>query len=195
MILNLGELPIWAGALLIFVARVTDVSLGTLRISYISKGEKSIAPVIAFFEMAIWLIAISQLVQNLTSPAYYVAYAAGFATGVFVGLRIEERIALGSRVIRTITQKGSVELVGALREYGYGVTSVRAEGASGEVSLLFSIVKRSQVGHYMKLVNEHNPLAFSSIEDVRSVNQGTFRGRARSAGTGVAGWLRMGRTP
>lgn len=175
MILDFGEWPVWAGALLIFFSRVTDVTLGTLRISFISRGEKSLAPIIAFFEMLVWLFAISQLVQNVTNLAYYLAYAGGFATGVFSGLKLEDHIALGSRLIRTITQEDAGALAEALRSEGWGVTSVRAEGASGDVHLIFSVIKRADAPRYMEIVRSHHPDAFSSIEDVRAVEKGVLR--------------------
>jgi len=172
---DLANAPVWAGALLIYFARVADVSLGTLRIAFISRGEKNLAPLIGFFEMLIWLFAISQLVLNLTNLAYYFAYAGGFASGVFTGLRIEDRIALGSRMIRTITVDDAQELLDTLRGAGFGVTSVQAAGSSGAVHLIFSVVKRSEVAHYLAIVEEHHPGSFSSIEDVRSVERGVFR--------------------
>jgi len=167
--------PVWVGALAIFLSRIVDVSLGTLRIAFISRGEKSLAPLIGFFEMLVWLFAIGALVQNLTNAAYYVSYAGGFASGIYLGLRIEDRIALGSRMIRTITLHDAADLLGALRTAGYGVTSVQAEGATGAVNLLFSVVKRAQVRSYMTIVEALHPEAFSSIEEVRSVHQGFFR--------------------
>ncbi|MDH3208377.1 MAG: DUF2179 domain-containing protein [Gemmatimonadota bacterium] len=175
MSIDFGTWPIWAGAALIFLARVADVTLGTLRISFISRGEKNLAPLIGFVEMLIWLLAISQLVQNLTNVAYYLAYAGGFATGVFAGLRIEERIALGRRMIRTITEEDTSNLLSALRAAGFGVTSVRGAGGSGDVSVIFSVVKRAEVRQYMEVVEAHHPEAFTSIEEVRSVHQGVFR--------------------
>jgi len=185
--LDFGAWPVWAGALLIFGSRVTDVTLGTLRISFISRGEKSLAPLIAFFEMLVWLFAITQLMQNVTNLAYYVAYAGGFATGVFSGLKIEDHIALGSRLIRTITQENAAVLADALRSRGWGVTSVRAEGASGEVHLIFSVIKRADVRRYMQVVQEHHPDAFSSIEDVRSVERGVLRTRRPALSFGGLG--------
>lgn len=175
--LDFGAWPIWAGALAIFIARVADVSLGTLRIAFISRGETTLAPLIAFVEMSIWLFAISQIMLNLNNPAYYAAYAGGFATGVFTGLRIESRLALGSRMIRTISQEDLSPLLEALRVAGFGVTSVQAAGASGGVNLVFSVMKRSEVPQYMALVTAHHPDAFSSIEEVRSVEKGVFRVR------------------
>ncbi|HSH76069.1 MAG TPA: DUF2179 domain-containing protein [Longimicrobiales bacterium] len=187
MTAEFGGWPVWAGALLIFSARVTDVALGTLRIAFISRGEKRLAPVIGFFEMLIWVFAIGQLVQNLTNFAYYIAYAGGFATGVFTGLRIEDRIALGSRMIRTITQRDAAELTDALRAAGWGVTTVRAAGVSGDVNLFFSVIKRADVPQYMAVVRSHDPEAFSSIEDVRSVEKGVLRARRPPLGFGGRG--------
>lgn len=175
MTIDFNAWPIWAGALLIFTSRVVDVSLGTLRIAFISRGEKNLAPLIGFVEMLVWLLAIGQLVQNLSNLAYYLAYAAGFAAGVFTGLRIEDRIALGSRMIRTITLADASDLLLALRSAGWGVTSVRAAGATGDVNLIFSVVKRSEVPSYMAVVERLHPDAFSSIEEVRTVHQGFFR--------------------
>jgi uncharacterized protein YebE (UPF0316 family) len=172
-----GEWPIWIGAVLIFCARVCDVSLGTMRIAFISRGEKYIAPAFAFFEMLIWLFAISQIVMNLNNLAYYFAYALGFSTGVFTGMHLEEKLAIGSRVVRVITRKDATELIEALRSAGFGVTNVEAEGTSGNVHLIFSVVKRTDLPQYVGLVKQFNPNAFYSIEDIRFVSQGIFRAR------------------
>jgi uncharacterized protein YebE (UPF0316 family) len=172
---DFAQWPVWAGALLIFFARIADVSLGTIRIAFISRGEKNLAPLIGFVEMSIWLFAISQIVQNLNNFAYYMAYAGGFAMGVFTGLRIEDRLALGSRMIRTVSRKDASGLLDALRGAGFGVTSVSAAGGSGDVHLFFSVMKRSEVRHYLSIVDQHHPDAFSSIEEVRSVERGVFR--------------------
>jgi uncharacterized protein YebE (UPF0316 family) len=163
--------------LLIFCARICDVTLGTLRIVFISRGEKNIAPVFAFVEMLIWLFAIRQIFTNLTSLPYYFAYAAGFASGVFVGLSVEEKIAMGLRMIRTITRKDAGELVAALRTMDFGVTSVVAEGNSGPVNIVYSVIKRSDVTRYVEIVKAYNPNAFYSIEDIRFVSEGIFPAR------------------
>lgn len=160
--------------ILIFLARISDVTLGTLRISFISRGEKYIAPFVAFFEMLIWLFAIRQIMQNLGNATYYLAYSAGFASGVFVGLLIEEKLAIGTRLIRTITRMHAADLIAALREADFGVTSVAAEGNSGPVNLIYSVIKRSDLPKYIGMVNEYNPRAFYSIEDIRTVNEGIF---------------------
>ncbi len=175
--MDFGAWPVWAGAALIFVARVCDVTLGTLRISFISRGEKSLAPAVAFVEMIIWLFAISQVVLNLTNLAYYFAYAGGLASGVFVGLRIEERLAIGKRIIRTVMEGDGTDVVAAVKSAGFGVTSVRGTGGSSDVSVIFSVVDRGDVRRYMQVVEAHQPAAFVSVEDVSSVHQGVFPSR------------------
>ena len=88
---------------MIFIARVADVTLGTVRVIFVSRGMKYLAPLIGFVEILIWLMAIGHTMQNLTNPACYVAYAGGFAMGNFVGITIAERLSLGVVMIRVIT--------------------------------------------------------------------------------------------
>lgn len=108
----------------IYLARVTDVSLGTMRIITLSRGLKKIAPILGFIEILIWLMAIRQIFNNLNNPACYLAYAAGFASGIFTGMWIEERVAIGLRVVRIITRFDAEELIKALRESGFGITVI-----------------------------------------------------------------------
>ena len=116
---------------LIILARIVDVTLDTIRIIYISRGMKYLAPIFGFFEILIWLMAISQIMRNLNNPVYYLAYAIGFATGNLVGIFVEERLAVGRVVLRIITQKDTTELVAHLRSCGYGVTTVMRKEPPG----------------------------------------------------------------
>ncbi len=156
--------------LLVFSARILDVSMGTLRIIFIAKGLKHFAAILGFFESLIWLIAVTQVMQNLSSWQTYVAFALGFAAGNYVGVVLEEKIALGNLLIRVITMKEADELVGFLRKSGYGVTSVDAQGESGPVKLIFSITKRRNLGKIIDIIKQYNPNAFYTIEDMRYVN-------------------------
>ncbi len=160
--------------LLIALARVVDVTLGTIRIIYISRGMKLLAPIFGFFEILIWLIAIGQIMQNLSNPVYYLAYAIGFATGNLVGIFVEERLAVGRVILRIITQRDAKQLVGYLRSSGYGVTTVDAEGAQGAVKLIFTVIDREKIETVVNSVHVYNPRAFYSIEDVRLVREGIF---------------------
>lgn len=159
---------------LIVLARIIDVTLDTIRIIYISRGMKYIAPIFGFFEILIWLMAISQIMRNLNNPVYYLAYAIGFATGNLVGIFIEERLAVGRVVLRIITQQNTAELVTHLRSCQYGVTTVDAEGATGPVKLIFTVIDRNKIKSVVKSIHHYNPKAFYSIEDVRLVKEGTF---------------------
>ena len=118
--------------LLIFFARVVDVSFGTLRIVYIAKGRRYIAPMLGFVEVLIWLLAIGQIIKNLNNVACYIAYAGGFATGNFVGIWIENKLALGTQVLRIITSRDAMDLITNLKNKGYGITLLDAEGSQGQ---------------------------------------------------------------
>ena len=157
--------------LLIFLARVCDVSLGTIRIIFISKGIKYLAPLIGFFEILIWLLAIGQIMQNITNIYYYLFYAGGFATGNLIGIILEEKLSIGTVAIRIITRKNADELINALRKKHIRLTIVDALGAKGPVKLLFSIVKRQNVKKVISTVKKYNPNAFYSIEDIRQVSK------------------------
>jgi uncharacterized protein YebE (UPF0316 family) len=160
--------------LFIVLARIIDVTLGTIRIIYISRGMKYLAPIFGFFEILIWLIAIGQIMRNLNNPVYYLAYAVGFATGNLLGIFVEERLAVGKIILRIITKKDATELTKYLRSSGYGVTTVAAEGATGPVNLLFTVIDRDKTESVVRSIQTYNPRAFYSIEDVRRVKEGIF---------------------
>lgn len=162
---------------LIFLSRVLDVSFGTIRIVMVSKGHKVWAPILGFFEVFIWLLAISRVFQNLDNWVCYVAYAGGFAAGNYVGLCIEERLAVGIAKIQIITRKSAKQLIKNLVEAGYGITHHEAQGSTETVSIIYSIVNRKEIEKVQSIVKETNPMAFYSVEDVKSVNQGIFPGR------------------
>ncbi len=159
---------------LIFIARVLDVSLGTVRVIFVSKGLKYLAPVVGFFEILIWLLAIGQIMANLNNPACYIAYAGGFATGNYVGIMIAEKLSLGVVLLRVITQKDALELVQSLSSAEYGVTSVDGQGVQGNVKIIFTIVPRKEITKVIELVKKFNPKAFYTIEDIGFVEEGIF---------------------
>ncbi len=159
------------GPLLIFLARMCDVSMGTIRIIFVSKGFKTLAACIGFFELLIWIIAISNVLQRLDSWVYYIAYAAGFATGNYVGMLIEEKLAIGYEMIRIITRNEAGKMIHVLREQGYGTTVVPAQGRDGEVAVIYVIINRRNVKHVVNIIKEYNPKAFYTVEDIRFVNR------------------------
>jgi Uncharacterized protein conserved in bacteria len=161
--------------ILIFLARICDVTLDTARIIYVSRGIKFLAPLIGFFEVLIWLLSITQIMNNLTNVVYYIAYAGGFAMGNYIGIYIEEKMAIGTVSIRIITQKNASELVEFLKSDGCGVTHIDAQGTLGPVKIVFTIIKRRDVHRVINIIRKFNPTAFFTIEDIRSVREGVFR--------------------
>ena len=159
---------------LIFVARICDVTLGTLRIIFVSKGYKSIAPILGFFEVLLWIIVVSQLLNSVDSWFKYLAFAGGFATGNFVGMKIEERIAIGTMLVRITMSKNARELMNMLNENGFGTTLVEAEGAKGKVNIIMSVVSRKSINDVQKMLADYDENLFYCIEDVRSVTKGVF---------------------
>ena len=167
--------------LIIFGSRICDVSLGTLRHVFIARGFKNIAPIMGFFEVLIWIIVVKQIMNTANNWACYIAWAGGFAMGNFLGLLIEERLALGLQVVRIITHQDYILLVENLAKANHGVTMVDAQGAKGPVKMIFTIVKRKDVADVARIIESSHPSAFYSIEDIRDTSAGVFRkGRRRT---------------
>jgi uncharacterized protein YebE (UPF0316 family) len=160
--------------LLIFVARVIDVSMDTVRIILISKGRKHLVPFIGFLQVLIWLFAFRQVILNLSNIMCYIGFAGGFAVGSYVGMIIEERLAIGYEVLRVITKKDARELIEALKKKNFGVTIVDARGSTGNVNVIFTIAQRKDIPTALALIKQFNPNAFYSIEEIRSVQAGVF---------------------
>lgn len=157
--------------LVIFCARVTDVSMSTLRQIFVISGRRNVAPVMGIFESLIWLIAISTIMQNLNNIFCYIGYAAGFATGIFVGMTIEEKLALGKVMVRVITRQAATDLIDYLRTTRFGFTYVEGEGKRENVKLIFSVVQRQDLPELVEIINQYNPNAFYTVETVRFASQ------------------------
>ena len=159
---------------LIFVARISDQSIGTLRIIFVSKGYKVIGPVMGFFEVIIWLLAMGQIMQHLDNVWCYLAYGAGFATGNYIGMLLEERLSLGTVLVRIIPKKDTSELIEHLKNKHYGITFLDAQGVKGPVKVILTIVKRKKLQNVINIINTYNPNAFYTVEEIKSVNEGVM---------------------
>lgn len=169
--------------LLIFSARAFDVTLGTLRIIFIAQGYTKFAPLVGFFETLIWLLIVNEALVHVSNPLCAIAYAGGFATGNAVGLKLEEKLAMGRRLVRVILPNGyepgedpRPDVVADLRAEGFGVTEVHGEGLKGPVRILFTVVQRSDVRKATSIVERCHPNAFLSVEDVRHASAPSFPG-------------------
>jgi len=159
---------------LVFASRVADVTLGTLRIIFTSRGRRNLAPLLGFVEVFIWIVMVSQIVKNAHSLTAYLGYAAGFATGTYVGMLIEERMAMGILVVRIILAQMAKELTSALRQAGFGVTSVDGDGAHGPVKVLYTVVPRKNLAKVTSIIHQVSPGTFFVVEEVRSTEMGIF---------------------
>src|SRR5512138_420812 len=144
--------------LLIFLARICDVSMETIRVIYISRGIKYLAPVIAFFEIVIWLLAMEVVMQDLSNVANFMAFALGFAMGTYVGLVIEERLSIGMVILRIITtaeSEGEISLF--LAKENCGVTRLDARGSRGDVKMILSLVNRTDLPRITRFIRTVSP--------------------------------------
>ena len=157
--------------LMIFAARICDVSLDTMRILFINRNLRYLAAICGFFGVLIWLLVIRQIFQQINNPLCFIAYPAGFATGNIVGLIIENRLSLGKVIVRIITHLEANDLVSKLRSDGYGLTVLDATGATGPVKLIFTVMERNDIPRVVETIKKYNPHTFYSVEDVRFVSE------------------------
>lgn len=160
--------------ILIFLFRIVDVTFGTIRIIFVSKGYKLFAAVCGFFEVLIWITVISRLMTNTDNFFHYVAYAAGFSMGNYIGLTIAEKLSLGVILLRIVVPDHPTELISELKEMNYGVTILKGKGAIDDVNVVFLIVKKKDLELVINKIKLHNPNAFYSIENIESVSSGVF---------------------
>ncbi len=152
-------------ALLIFSLRIVDVSLGTLRIGFLVRGERSLAGLFGFFESLVWLIAAAQVLSNLDSPLKFIAYAGGYAAGTMLGVSLERWLAIGDTIMRVVTPIDTPPVDEVLREAGFYVTVLNARGRNGDVSVAFSVLPRRKMQYALKLIADVNPHTFVTFEN------------------------------
>lgn len=163
--------------LLIVAARITDVSLGTIRTINVVQGRRTLALVLGFFEVLIWVFVVSTVIEKISDPAYAVAYALGFALGNYVGMTIERRLALGRQVVRIFTRLGP-ELAAAQRERGFRVTQFDGYGRDGPVQEIFIEIGRRDAAKVVAHAREIDPTCYYMVDDVREVSSTSAQARA-----------------
>src|SRR5438128_7398987 len=159
---------------LIFFAETCVVTLSTVRTIFVARGWKSLAPFLGFFEVSIWLFAIAQVMQNLTSTSCYIAFAGGFSLGNFMGVLIEQKLALGNVVVHITIREKASELIKSLKQAGYGVTAFDAQGATGPVQVIFTVIKRKELPTVVAIIKAFDAKAFYSVNDLKSAAEGIF---------------------
>lgn len=165
----------WLLPVIIFFGRIVDVTLGTLRIIFVGKGERTKAPLVGFFEVFIWIVIISQIISRANNLVSYLAYAGGYAAGNFVGIWVENKIAFGFQIYRIYASKNrGAELLKLLSQSGFGSTLIRGEGAVAEVDIIETVVSRKAVATIQGILRDFDPEVFYYVEDIRSKQRGIF---------------------
>ncbi|MHB2148775.1 DUF2179 domain-containing protein [Calditrichota bacterium LG25] len=165
--------------LFICLARISDVSIGTIRIIMIGRGNRLLASLLGFFEVIIWLLAIGQVFKNLDNVASYLAYGLGFALGNFIGISIENKLALGYQIVQIVTEDNLKTLSMLLREEGFKVTHLYASNERERLDFLYLITPRKKVRQAMQIAREFDPNALISVSDVRSAYPQLSHSRGR----------------
>jgi uncharacterized protein YebE (UPF0316 family) len=158
--------------ILVFLAETCVVTLCTVRTICIARGRKGLAAALGFFEVSIWLFAIGQIMQNLADVSCYLAFAGGFSLGNFLGVTIEAKLALGNAVVQITAKKDTNDLIGNLKDAGYGVTVLSANGATGPVQVVFTVVKRKELKKVVFIIKSFDPKAFYSVNDLQLAAEG-----------------------
>jgi len=178
----------WYLPLLIMLARCCDVPLGTIRMIFVISGQKWTAVILGFFEVIIWALAVGGMITNLDEPVAVVAYGLGFAGGTWIGMTIEQRIAVGLRIIEVINPDPAVDVTARLRDLGHRVTRVEGSGMRGPVEIAKLVLKRRELPAVLDRVREIAPEAFVSVERADRA-QGAPGPAAPRAARGILGRL------
>jgi len=156
------------GALTIFLLRIGDVSISSVRIVTLMRGRIGLAAVMGFFESLFWVVAAAIVFSSgINDPVRMIAFAAGFASGTLLGGYIERWLAMGTAFIRVVTSVDDSPVADSLRDGGYPVTVLNAEGRDGEVRVNFLVLPRRKVKEALAIVSAVNPAAFVTVEDIR----------------------------
>ncbi len=167
------DMPWWI-PLLIFFARICDVSMATMRTILLTSGIKAWPVIIGFFEVIIWVIAVSSALKYLPNPFAVLGYASGYACGMMLGVYIEDRIAIGFRMVRVINSNQEIDLSLALRGLRWRVTKIQGEGLNGPAEICFTAIRRRDVPLLRRQVQEIAPDSFLTIERVDRMAGGSY---------------------
>jgi len=168
----------------VFIAEVAVVTLGTMRTIFISRGRKRLAPFLGIFEVSIWLFAIGQVMSNLSDIGCFIAFASGFAAGNYFGILLEKKLAIGNLVVTVTSHRDVHTLIKSLKAAEYGVTVIDAQGATGPVHVVSTVIKRKELDNVLTIIKQFDGSAFYSVNELQSAAAGVYpaaRGRLRGA--------------
>ncbi|MGD2252385.1 MAG: DUF5698 domain-containing protein [Anaerolineales bacterium] len=173
--LNWINVPPQVIPFIVFGLRVTDMTLDTLRVLFVIRGRKGLAWTLGFFQSLIWVVAISSVLGNLDNLWNVAGYAGGFATGIVVGMVLEELLAIGHGHIRIMSSRRGSAIAEAIRQAGYAATEISGRGKDGTVTVINCSVRRRDIDRVRSEVYRTDPSAFITVEDVRPLHRGFWR--------------------
>jgi uncharacterized protein YebE (UPF0316 family) len=167
--------------LLIFVLRVSDMSLDTLRLLFVMRGRKLTAGIIGTLQAAVFIVAVAGVLTRPLNLFTIAGYALGFGVGIVLGMVVEERLAIGYLMFRVYSPEHGRRIADGLRAAGHAVTEFSAQGREGEMTVLNSAVKRKDSSEVRKVILKIDPDAFITVDEVRPLQRGYFRGARTDA--------------
>lgn len=156
----------------IFLINLVYITLNTIRVILTMRGYRKVAPLIAIIEVMVYTVGLSMVMQYLSEPIYLIVYALGFGVGIYTGMMIEDRLALGYSVVHIITDTVDHSLADNLRTMGYGVTIESGYGRDGERLILTVIAPRSTEAQLYKEIDELSPTAFYYSSEAKYIRGG-----------------------
>jgi uncharacterized protein YebE (UPF0316 family) len=178
------------GALVIFCLRIVDVSCDTMRVIFAIRGKRAIAATLGFIQAMVWIVAVGAAVKHLDSVLHIIGYAGGYATGTFVGITLEQKIAYGVATVRIVSMRAGVEIAEALRAAGYGVTEFPGFGRDGTVEILNSVVQRRNVTHVCDIATGLDTEAFITVEEPKVLRGGIIAASDWRLGGPFVRWMK-----
>lgn len=159
-------------ALVIFVLRVIGVALSTVRVLVMMRGQKVRTVVLGFFEVLVYVIAIGQVVNNLSNVWNILGYCLGFSAGSLVGMWLDDQFIQGFANVRVVSPKRAQKVASTIRKAGYGATVGWGSGRKGRVGIVTATVLRKEIPKVFQIVDEVDPGAFLTVEEARNVRRG-----------------------
>ncbi len=173
---ELLSIQVWLGAGLIFVLRLVNMAVDTIRVMMVMRGRRFFVWILGFVQTVIHIFVLTRVIQDLTNLPNLLAYAGGFATGNVVGMWVEGKLAIGHAQLQVISPKLGPAVVERLRAEGFAVTEVAGRGKDGMVSVIYANVMRKDIEHVQALIEDVDEHSVVTVESLRPLRRG-FWGR------------------
>ncbi len=164
--------------LYIFLARLIDVSIGTVRTILTVQGKRKMASILAFIEVMIWFYVAANALDNAgDSVLIPISYAGGFALGTFIGSYITSKYVDGYLGLWIITKNNNTKLINSLRKSGYGISIVDLKKTKDNIKkdLILIATKKKSLKEITLLVKKYDSNAFITVNETKYVQNGLVK--------------------